>query len=189
MNGRSLPILPLGLLVFLMLLTFWLSKYVNSDATEGRESNASAPDVVVERFISKMLSPTGAIQYVLMAERMTHYPAGDLSIMEEVVFTATTPGQPQLVAKSPTARVISGGNEVVMEGGVVIDSSAFGNSPEMKLRTPRLTVFPEKNTASSKEGVVIESSQGVMNAASFELNNVTKTLRMDKMRATLTSGK
>jgi hypothetical protein len=49
--------------------------------------------------------------------------------------------------------------------------------------------LPEKNTASSKEGVVIESSQGVMNAASFELNNLTKTLRMDKMRATLTSGK
>jgi lipopolysaccharide export system protein LptC len=177
------------MLVFLMLLTFWLSKYVNPDTSAGRESDASAPDVVVERFISKMLSPTGAIQYVLMAERMTHYPVGDLSMMEQVVFTATTPGQPQLVAKSPTARLISGGNEVVMEGGVVIDSSAFGNTPAMKLLTPRLTVLPEKNTASSNEGVLIESSQGVMNASSFELNNLTKTLRMEKMRATLTSGK
>jgi lipopolysaccharide export system protein LptC len=59
----------------------------------------------------------------------------------------------------------------------------------MKLLTPRLTVLPEKNTASSNEGVLIESSQGVMNASSFELNNLTKTLRMEKMRATLTSGK
>jgi lipopolysaccharide export system protein LptC len=189
MNSRTLPILPLGVLLLLLALTFWLSRYVSGDGSVARELGRNDPDVVVERFIARKLSPTGDVQYVLTAETMTHFPVDDASRLDKVVFTATTPGQPQLVATSPTARLISGGNEVVMEGGVVIDSSAFGNTPAMKLRTPRLTVLPEKNTASSKEGVVIESSQGVMNAASFELNNLTKTLRMDKMRATLTSGK
>jgi len=189
MNGRSFPVLPLGVLVLLLALTFWLSRYVSGDGSVARELGRNDPDVVVERFVARKLSPTGDVQYVLTAETMTHFPVDDSSRLDQVVFTATTPGQPQLVAKSPTARLISGGNEVVMEGGVVIDSSPFGSSPAMKLRTPRLTVLPEKNTASSKEGVVIESAQGVMNAASFELNNLTKTLRMDKMRATLTSGK
>jgi lipopolysaccharide export system protein LptC len=59
----------------------------------------------------------------------------------------------------------------------------------MTLSTPRLTVLPEKNTTFSKEGVVIESRQGVMTAASFELNNKTQTLQMSNMRATLTSGR
>ena len=189
MNDRSIPILPVGVLLLLLILTSWLSQYAANDGSGVRELGRNDPDVVVERFTSRMLSPTGDVQYVLVAEKMTHYPVGDTSLMEQVVVTATSPGQPQLVAKSPTARLISGGNEVVMEGGVVIDSSAFGSSPAMKLRTPRLTVLPEKNTASSKDGVVIESAQGVMNAESFELNNLTKTLRMEKMRATLISGK
>jgi lipopolysaccharide export system protein LptC len=125
---------------------------------------------------------------VLTAQTMTHYPVEDSSRLEQVVLTTTTPGQPKLVARSPVGRLISGGDEVVMEGGVVVDSAAFGSSPSMRLSTPRLTVLPEKNTATSREGVLVESSQGVMNASGFELNNKTKTLRMENMRATLVSG-
>jgi lipopolysaccharide export system protein LptC len=189
MNGRSLPILPLGVLILLLALTTWLSRYVGTDGARGREMGRNDPDVVVERFVARKLSPTGDVQYVLTANTMTHYPADDSSRLDQVVFTATTPGQPKLVAKSPTARLLSGGDEVVMEGGVLVNSSEFGSTPAMTLNTPRLTVLPEKNTAFSKEGVVIESSQGVMTAASFELNNKMKTLQMSKMRATLTSGK
>jgi lipopolysaccharide export system protein LptC len=189
MNPRSLPILPIGVLLMLLVLTSWLSRYVNSDAGRGRELGRNDPDVIVERFVARKLSPTGDVQYVLTAQTMTHYPADDSSRLEQVVFTATTPGQPKLVARAPVGKLISGGDEVVMEGGVVVDSGAFGNSPAMKLSTPRLTVLPEKNTATSREGVKVESSQGVMNASSFELNNKTKTLRMENMRATLTSGR
>ncbi|MFM7293219.1 MAG: LPS export ABC transporter periplasmic protein LptC [Burkholderiales bacterium] len=189
MNGRALPILPVGVLLLLLALSFWLSQYVTNEGAGTRELGRNDPDVVVERFVARKLTPAGDVQYILIAETMTHFPVEDVSKLDKVVFTAMTPGQPQLVAKSPTARLISGGNEIMMEGGVVIDSSPFGNTPAMKLRTPRLTVLPEKNTASSKEGVVIESSQGVMNAASFELNSLTQTLRMEKMRATLTNGK
>ncbi len=189
MNGRSLPILPIGVLILLLALTTWLSRYVGTDATRGRELGRNDPDVIVERFVARKLSPTGDVQYVLTANTMTHYPVDDSSRLEQVVFSSTTPGQPKLIARSPTAKLLAGGDEVVMEGGVVVNSSEFGNSPAMTLNTPRLTVLPEKNTAYSKEGVVIESSQGQMTAASFELNNKTKTLQMSKMRATLTSGK
>ncbi len=189
MNGRSLPLLPLGVLVLLLALTTWLSRYVGTEATRGREPGRNDPDVIVERFVARKLSPTGDVQYVLTANTMTHYPADDSSRLEQVVFSSTAPGQPSLVAKSPIARLLSGGDEVVMEGGVVVDSSEFGRSPAMTLSTPRLTVLPEKNTTFSKEGVVIESRQGVMTAASFELNNKTQTLQMSNMRATLTSGR
>jgi LPS export ABC transporter protein LptC len=76
-----------------------------------------------------------------------------------------------------------------MEGGVVIDSRGAGRAPPMQLRTPALTVFPEKNLAQSNQGVVVESAQGVMRAASFELNNATRILQMKQIDATLKSVK
>jgi len=189
MNGRSLPLLPLGVLLLLLALTFWLSRYVAADTTRQRDSARNDPDVVIERFTARKLSPTGDVQYVLTAQAMTHFPADDSSLLEQVVFTATTPGEPTLTATAPRGRLLAGGDEVVLEGGVVLDSSGSGKSPAMKLRTPRLTVLPEKNIARSTEGVVIESAQGVINAAEFELNSLTKTLRMSKVSATLVSGK
>ncbi len=189
MKARSLPLLPLGVLLLLLVLTFWLSRYVASDATRSRDPGRNDPDVVIERFTARKLSPTGDVQYVLTARTMTHFPVNDSSLLEEVVFTATTPGQPVMTARAPRARLVAGGDEVIMEGGVVIDSSESGKSPAMKLTTPRLTVLPEKNTASSQEGVVIESTHGVIKAAGFELNNLTKTLHMTQMSATLVSAK
>lgn len=189
MNGRSLPILPMAILLLLLGLTFWLSRYVEGDAARSRDPARNDPDVVIERFTARKLSPTGDVQYVLTARAMTHFPVNDSSLLEDVVFTSTTPGQPILIAKAPRGRLIAGGDEVVMEGGVVVDSSGSGRTPAMTLRTPRLTVLPEQNIARSAEGVVIESAQGVMKAANFELNNLNKTLRMGKLSATLVGGK
>jgi LPS export ABC transporter protein LptC len=94
-----------------------------------------------------------------------------------------------MTARAPRATSKNGGDEIVMEGGVVIDAEASGRSPAMQLKTPKLTVLPEQNIARSIEGVAIVSVQGVMNAASFELNNATQQLTMAKFNARLKSGK
>jgi lipopolysaccharide export system protein LptC len=189
MAPRSVPYLPVGMLLLLALMTLWLSRYVGTESTRPRDAQRNDPDVIVEQFTAKKLSPSGDVQYVVTAKRMTHYPARDASVLEDVVFTSTVPGQPVLVATAPTGRLLSGGDEVVMEGGVVVDSRGAGRSPPMQLRTPTLTVFPEKNLAQSNQGVVIESAQGIMRAASFELNNATRMLQMKQLDATFKSDK
>jgi lipopolysaccharide export system protein LptC len=189
LNMRSLPLMPVSIMLLLLVLTFWLSRYVGTDAQRPRDVGRDDPDVIVEQFTAKKLSPAGDVQYTVTAKRMTHYPAQDASMLDDVVFTSTAPGQPSIVARAPKGRLLSGGDEVVMEGGVVIDADRFGRAPAMQLRTPRLTVLPEKDLASSVDGVVIESVQGVIRAASFELNNATKLLRLTRVEATMTNGK
>lgn len=188
MNDRALPILPLGILLLLAGLTFWLSQYVTTE-TARTHNKRQDPDVIIEKFSAQKLSPAGDVQYVVTANKMTHYPHDDSSHLEQVVFTATTPGRPQLTMRAPRGRSTNGGDEIVMEGGVVVDTEAQGRSPAMQLRTPKLTVLPEKNIARSNEGVVVESMQGVMKAAAFELNSATQELRMDRFNARLKSGR
>jgi lipopolysaccharide export system protein LptC len=181
--------LPIGILLLLLVLTTWLSRYVALDTERTRDLGRNDPDVIVERFTATKLSPTGDVQYTVTAKTMAHFPADDSSTLEDVVFTSTVTGQPTLVATAPRGRLLAGGDQVVMEGGVVVNSGQTGQTPAMTLRTPSMTVLPEKSTASSSEGVVVESVQGVINAAQFELNNATRTLRMSSINARLVSRK
>lgn len=189
MKLKPLPLFPLGVLLGLVGLTFWLSRYVAGDLGAARKAGAGDPDIVVEQFVARKLSPEGDVQYVVQAKTMAHFPADDSSLLEQVVFTATNPGQPTIVAKAPRGRLIKGGDEVVMDGGVVIVSEQFGKSPAMTMRTPKLTLLPEEHLARSREGVVIESAQGVVRASHFELNNLARTLKLTKVNANLVSAR
>jgi len=189
MNDRTLPLLPLGILVLLAGMTFWLSSYVENQGADKAINKRNDPDVMIEKFSAQKLSPVGDVQYVVTADKMTHYPRDNTAVLEKIVFTATTPGRPKVIARAPRGISKNGGDEIVMEGGVVIDSESTGRSPAMQLKTPKLTVLPEQNIARSTDGVVIVSVQGVMNAASFELNNATQELKMTQFNARLKSGK
>lgn len=187
MSPRAVSLFPIVILMLLAALTFWLSRYVSGDLASVRKADLGDPDIVVERFVARKMSPDGNVQYVVTASRMAHYPADDSSLLENVVFTATTPNQPTVVARAPRGKLVAGGDEVLLEGGVVVDSSGYGKSPPMRLKTPRMTLLPEKHLVSSRDGVVIESAQGVIRAARFELNNLAQTLKLTRINATLSS--
>jgi lipopolysaccharide export system protein LptC len=203
MNNRNLALLPLSLLLLLVGLTFWLSSYVTNEASNQASNQRNDPDVIIEKFSAQKLSPAGDVQYVMTADKMTHYPKDDSSILDTVIFTAFTPGQPTLTARAPRARsrqsvgdggIVTGssggsGSEIVLDGGVVIDTEASLTSPAMQLTTPKLTILPDENIARSVDGVKIQSVQGVMNAASFELNNQTQELKMATFNARLKTGR
>jgi lipopolysaccharide export system protein LptC len=188
MNDRSIPLMPLGILVLLACLTFWLSRYVDNEGARAKDSRRQDPDVMIEKFTAQKLSPAGDVQYIVTADKMKHYPHDDSSLFEQVVFKSTAPGQPTVTIRAPRGKSVNGGDEVVMDGGVLIDAAATGRSPAMQMRTPKLTVLPEKSLAKSNDGVVIESVQGVMRAATFEFNNETRELKMERFKAVLQSG-
>ena len=189
MNGRALPLLPMGILLLLGVMTFWLSRFVEDEAVRTSANKRHDPDVLVEKFVAQKLSPAGDVQYVVSADKMAHYPDDDSSVLESIVFTATTPDRPTVIARAPIGRVIKGGDEIAMEGGVVVNADATGQSPAMQMRTPKLLLVPEKNLARSNDGVVIESVQGVMRASTFEFNSNTRELSLTRLKATLRSGK
>jgi lipopolysaccharide export system protein LptC len=92
MNDRALPLLPLGILLLLAGMTFWLSSYVEHQGAEKAANKRNDPDVVIEKFSAQKLSPAGDVQYVVTADKMTHYPRDDSAVLEKIVFAATSPG-------------------------------------------------------------------------------------------------
>jgi lipopolysaccharide export system protein LptC len=184
--ARSLPWLPFSILLVLVVVTFWLSRFVQPlDARDAK--NRDTPDLVVEKFSAQKLSEKGDVQYTVNSDKMSHFADDDSSVLENVIFVATEEGQPKLTARSPRGKLLKGGDEVQMEGGVVVDSEAGAKSPPLKLTTPKLTILPKQNVAKSNDGVLLESPSGKVNAASFVLNTVTKVVNLERLNATYLS--
>jgi lipopolysaccharide export system protein LptC len=182
-SARSLPALPLAVLMSLVALTFWLNQFVQAPSTRADGNMRHDPDLIVESFTAQALSPAGEIQYTVKAAKMSHFPDDDSSLLDTVVFTAFNPSQPPIIARAPRGRLIAGGDEVIMEGGVVVTSEKTEKHQPLRLSTPALNVFPDQNIARSTEGVQLDSPTGQLTANKLELNSLTRQMRLERGRA------
>lgn len=160
-------------------LTFWLSNFAQLDAAR-KVAARHEPDLIVEKFAARKLSETGDVQYRVNAEKMLHFMDDDSSTLNAVVFTAIQPGQPQMTAHAPRGQLLRGGDEIVLDGGVLVESTATPTLPAMTIKTPKLTVLPNQNTARSVDGVVIERADGTIRSATLELNNATRIAKLGR---------
>lgn len=184
MISRSFPLLPLAVLIVLGVLSFWLSQLIQTNAVNTAANARNDPDLIIEKFSAQKLSPTGDVQYQLNAAKMVHLPATDTANLEQVEFTASPPEKPKLVARAPRGSSLRGGEEVILEGGVVMNTSALGSTPAMALRTPKLTLLPDEEIARSVDGVVVESSTDTISARKFELNNDKREAKSERGKMT-----
>jgi lipopolysaccharide export system protein LptC len=185
MNGRVVSLLPLVVLAALGILTFWLTTIVQTPSVRADGKNRHDPDVIVDKFTAQMLSPEGQVQYVLAAASMQHFPDDDSSELVNVVLTGQQPGQPNLRATAPRGRLLNGNDKIVLDGGVFMETSATAKLSAMTLTTPRLTVLMQENIASSVDGVRIVNADAIINAAKFELNNLTQIAKFERGSMTL----
>ena len=173
--------------MLLVALTFWLSRFVQPLDSKADSKGRHTPDLIVEKFSAQKLSEKGDVQYTVNADKMSHFADDDSSALENVIFVATEAGQPKLTARSPRGQLLKGGDEVQMDGGVVMDAEKGERSPPLKLTTPKLTILPKENLAKSNDGVVLDWPSGKVTAAGFVLNTVTKVVRLERLNASYAS--
>jgi lipopolysaccharide export system protein LptC len=184
---RTATWLPIGLLVLLVALTFWLNRLMQPEGIQNDGSRRHDPDLIVENFTARRLGRDGTLRYTLLARKVTHYPDDDSSVMEAVSFETVNPGKQPVSATSERGQLINGGDKAIMEGNVVIKTDATKTSPAWRLTTPQLILQPDENLAQSDTGVQLESADGILTAASFVLNTETRILTMKQIKATYQS--
>ena len=168
----------------LVALTFWLNQFVQVAGARTDGSMRHDPDLVVERFTAQVLGPDGAVQYTVKAAKMSHFPDDDSSVLEAVVFTGLQLNLPPIMAQAPRGRLVAGADEVIMEGGVLVTSEKTEKYQPLRLSTPTLYIFPDKNLVQSTEGVRLDSPTGELTASKMELNSLTRRIRLERGRVT-----
>jgi lipopolysaccharide export system protein LptC len=179
--------LPLVVLALLVGLTLWLNMLVQAPQVRNDGSLRHDPDVVVQNFNAKKLGEDGRVLYTLAAKKMVHYPDDDSAWLETVTMEAFEPGQPKVTVTADRGRVEQGGDRVWIEGHVVIvrDADPKQSLGAVRVTTEHLLVLPDAGIARTSDEVHMQSPTGRAVSQGLELDNKARTLKLDRVRATM----
>lgn len=165
-------------------LTVWLNQLVQPPTGRAAGKLRHDPDVMVEAFNARKLGEDGRVLYTLAARKMVHYPDDDSAILSDVTVEAFEPKQPKMTATADQGRLLKGGDEVLIEGNVVVIRNADAKDPSARITTDRLTVLPDAGIARTSSEVTLVSDRRRIVGTGMEIDNKARTLKLDRVRAT-----
>lgn len=172
MNRDSGRWWPVGLMVAVASLSFWLERAVRVDVIRPVAEQHSA-DFWAREFTVRRFDPEGHLQHVLTAEQMTHYPDRDIVEMThpQLKFQQT----PQTTITSETARVGPDGKQIDLAGNVRIERASVKNASTapLQINTEQMTVFPEKSQSSGSHAVRVVQGTSVITGNRFSTDQTT----------------
>ncbi len=174
MNARLSQLLPAVFLAALALVTYWLDLTAGS-AGDTTKSPRHAPDMIADNIAVFRTGVDGSVKHTLRAERMTHFPDDDSTLLERPTFTSAAPGRPGFSIKADRGRVTSRGSDIYLEDNVIAVRAADGKRGEMKLTTDFLHVLPDDHIARTDRKVYLEDAHTRAEAIGLELNSETRT--------------
>jgi len=150
------PLLWLALLAAIATVTWWLQHLVEPGATPAGRAVRHDADYTMETFTVTEMDAAGATHYRLQAESMEHY-ADDGSarlIKPQVRFFSRERVPWTLVAEEGT--VAANGNEIHLNGAVVIERPASANQALLRLTTSNVLIHPHDEVAETREHVMLQ---------------------------------
>jgi lipopolysaccharide export system protein LptC len=176
-----------ALVVTLAALTFWLDGIVQPAPSAPRNVSSLDPDYIVDGLAATKMDAQGRLTHTLNAQKMTHYPDDDLTILLEPRFVAYTEDQPPVTVTSREARMSGNGEDVYFEREVRVVRAPSANTSELVLLTNFLHVIPDANIAKTDQPVTIRDANLLVNASGLELNSETRVLKLfGRVKGTLT---
>jgi len=169
---------PIGLLLILAALTWWLERTVELAATGVQKRELKGADYRVENFSAVQSGPDGLPRYALAASKMLHYPDDDSSHLANPNFTRMQAGQPPLYARADRGVVSSDGEHVYLMDDVRVVRANPGPRGPLTLTTSSLHIQPEKDLAESSATVTITDANTTVTAVGLELNAQTRVLKL-----------
>jgi lipopolysaccharide export system protein LptC len=124
------------------------------------------------------MDPQGRIKHTLLAEKMTHYPDDDTTVLQAPKFVTYTEGRSPVTVTSREALVSANGENVYFENDVRVVRAPYGNNSELVVETNYLHVIPDANVARTDRPVTISDATAVVHASGLELNSETRVLKL-----------
>jgi lipopolysaccharide export system protein LptC len=169
---------PLFLLAVLTALTLWLDRAVQPPAGPRPTAAAGEPDYIVDGLSAVHMDKTGQVKHTLLAQKMTHFPEEDLTVLVEPKFVTHSEGSSPITVTSRRARMSGNGENVYFEDEVRVVRAPYGARSELVLETNYLHVIPDVKIAKTDRPVTIRDASGSIAASGLELNSETRVLRL-----------
>lgn len=188
MQSRSFNWLALVLLTAIVGLSFWLLRMAEDDGKPPTRPTQGV-DFWVEQFTVRGFGQDGQLQHVLTAARLAHDSTDDSSVLTQPHITYVR--APQLVIMANQGLVAPQGKSIDFIGNVQIDRAPQkkvrrNDKGQVRIRTERMTVFPDREIAEGNVPVRIEQMNSVATGGSFKSDSKTGVSILEgKVRATI----
>ena len=170
MNDRSTSLLPLGMLILLAALTFWLNQVIEGDKPRSPERHD--PDYSVDRFVVRRFDISGKLQHTLVADKLVHYPDDDSTIVTAPHITYHQTAPTEISAR--IAHIGRDGKEVDLIDNVRVTRHAVtGDAPPTTLETRTLKVFPDEEKGRTADPVIITQGRSIIRGRGLDIDNKT----------------
>jgi lipopolysaccharide export system protein LptC len=178
MADRFGSLFPLVLLAFIAALTFWIDQVVQPPVRSGSSTLKHDPDYIVDGLTAVRMDKDGRIKHTLNAQKMTHFPDDDMTMLVQPKFVTYGEGRAPVTVTSREAHMSGNGDNVYFERDVRVVRAPAGGQSEMVLETEYLHVIPDDNVAKTDRAVTIRNATAVVSASGLELNSETRVLKL-----------
>jgi len=163
---------PLGLMLALALLTFYLERTVREDESPSALRRHD-PDYLVAKFTTTTYNADGAAETVMSAERMVHYPDDDTTELFAPRVVQAKPNQPRYSVRAERGQLSRDGDEIFLYGDVLLVRDASADRPEARMTTEFLHVLRDRSLVRTDREVRIVEQSRSLSGRGMEFNNET----------------
>lgn len=165
-------------------VTFWIWQQLDEDDPRSAPARAHEPDYYIKDMVRNTLDASGALQSVLYADLVTHYPDDDSTELSrpriEIYNNNAEPWY--VIAESGW---VSSGNEIVLlHGDVEIWREDDDGARELEVITSELRVLPKEQYAETDDPATITSATTVTNTIGMRANFAHDRLELLKRVST-----
>lgn len=172
-------LLPIALMLFLALLTFWINQTVQEQGLSLSRLSRHDPDYMLYNFVSTRTDASGNTKYVLAAAEMRHFPDNEHTELQRPRFTQFGQDKPYTQIYGQQGTVSANGKMVEFIKQVKVVRQATADKGEMQLQTERLTLEPDIDVAHTDLPVTIRQQPAtVITGTGMRFDNKAGTMQL-----------
>ena len=175
MRFPTTRLFPLGLMLALALLTFYLERAVREDESPPALRRHD-PDYLVSNFTTTTYNRDGAVETVMSAERMVHYPDDGTTELYAPRVVQEKPREPRFSVRAERGQLSRDGDEIFLYGDVLLVRDASADRPEARMSTEFLHVLRERSLVRTDRQVKFVEGGRSLQGRGMEYNNESGSL-------------
>jgi lipopolysaccharide export system protein LptC len=171
---------PLGLMLALAALTFYLDRTVNEEDSHPALRRHD-PDYLIVNFTTTTYNREGAAESMLSAARMVHFPDDDTTELTSPRVVQTKPDEPKMTVRADRGKLSRDGEDIYLYDNVVLEREAGAGQSAATLTTEYLQVVRDRSLLRTDREVKIVEETRALSGRGMEYNNDTRhfTLNAD----------
>lgn len=164
---------PLGLMLALAALTFYLDRTVNEEDSHPALRRHD-PDYLVVNFTTVTYNKEGKTESMLSAAKMVHFPDDDSTELFAPRMVQTKPGEPKMTVRADRGKLSRDGEDIHLYDNVVLEREPGEGRTAAQLTTEYLQVVRDRSLVRTDREVKIVEETRALSGKGMEYSNETQ---------------